>query len=243
MMPRRVWNAVFIAFLCHGLFILTARYRLSYDAYNHMFFADHYRLDWWSLWDPRWYTGFYVNSYPPLVHQLIAAASRLIGIDAAFGLILWIVLMLLPLAVYSFARIFLGKRSAGYATLGAAFLPSVYLTAHIFGQLPTLFATTLALFGAASLANYLERGKLHDLALTVSLATTAMAAHHATLLLQPFLILAVVMRISLNHAIKESQRSGKNIFAFSAAPWLLWIRVSNRCRYNGRVLPTTTCFP
>ena len=123
-----------------------------------MFFGDHYRMDWWSLWDARWYTGFQVNSYPPLVHQLIGALSHVIGIDAAFALILWMTLTLLPLAVYAFARIFVGKSSAGYAALGAAFLPSVYLTAHIFGQLPTLAAAVTALFSMAALNQYLRDG-------------------------------------------------------------------------------------
>ena len=219
------FGAVRLAFLFsaifHGALILAARYRLSYDAYNHMFFGDHYRLDWWSLWEPRWYTGFYVNSYPPLVHQLIGAASHIMGIDAAFGLILWIVLTLLPLSVYSFTRVFLGRSSAGYAAIGAAFLPSVYLTAHIFGQLPTLSATVLALFGAASLASYLQRGKLHDLALTVSLVATAMAAHHATLLFQPFLFLAVVTRLFSDHGATDPQRPEKRSSMLSVSSWLI----------------------
>ena len=84
-MPRHVRLAVLFSFLLHGALILAARYRLSYDAYNHMFFGDHYRMDWWSLWDARWYTGFAVNSYPPLVHQLIGALSHIIGLDAAFA--------------------------------------------------------------------------------------------------------------------------------------------------------------
>jgi hypothetical protein len=50
-MPRNVKLAVLLAFLLHGAFILSAQYRLSYDAYNHIFFADHYLRDWWSLWD------------------------------------------------------------------------------------------------------------------------------------------------------------------------------------------------
>jgi len=213
--------AVLFSFLLHGALILAARYRLSYDAYNHMFFGDHYRMDWWSLWDTRWYTGFQVNSYPPLVHQLIGALSHITGLDAAFAIILWAAVTLLPLALYSFARIFVGKASAGYAALGAAFLPSVYLTAHIFGQLPTLIATLLALFGAASLADYLKNGGLHNLALTIALVTTAMAAHHATLLLQPFLILAVVMRIVLNHGDTKTRRIKRKISVFSASPWLI----------------------
>src|SRR5690349_15735161 len=165
-MPRSVRAVMLCSFSLHGVLILMVRYRMSYDAYVHMFFADHYRMDWWSLWDVRWYTGFSVTSYPPLVHQLMALLSHMIGLDKAFAVILWITVTLLPLAIYAFARIFVGKASAGYASLGAAFLPSVYLTAHIFGQLPFMFATVFALFGAASLANYLREGGIHNFLLT-----------------------------------------------------------------------------
>ena len=194
-MPRNARLAVFFSFLFHGVLILTARYRLSYDAYVHMFFGDHYRMDWWSLWDTRWYTGFFVNSYPPLVHQLIGGLSHLVGIDAAFAMILWITVTLLPLAVYSFARIFAGKAASGYAALGAAFLPSVYLTAHIFGQLPTLAATVTALFSMAALNQYLGDGNRLNGVLTISLLSTVMAFHHATLLLLPWLVLAITARL------------------------------------------------
>src|ERR1051325_4250005 len=194
-MPRNVRLAVLCSFIVHGVLILTARYRLSYDAYVHMFFGDHYRLDWWSLWDPRWYTGFFVTSYPPLVHQLIGGLSHMTGIDAAFAILLWITVTLLPLAVYCFARIFVGKAASGYAALGAAFLPSVYLSAHIFGQLPTLDATMTALFSMAALNRYLQDGGRLNGILTVSLLGTVMAFHHATLLLLPWLVLAIVSRL------------------------------------------------
>jgi hypothetical protein len=200
-MTRNARLAVLFSFIFHGILILAARYRLSYDAYNHMFFGDHYRMDWWSLWEPRWYTGFYVNSYPPLVHQLIGALSHIIGLDAAFGLILWIVLTLLPPAVYSFARIFIGKASAGYAALGAAFLPSVYLTAHIFGQLPTLAATVTALFASVALTQYLRDGSRLNGVLAISLLSTIMAFHHATLLLLPWLVLAITSHLLITKQI------------------------------------------
>jgi hypothetical protein len=200
-MPRAVRIAVLSSFIFHGALILPARYRLSYDAYNHMFFGDHYRMDWWSLWDARWYTGFAVNSYPPLVHQLIGALGHWIGIDAAFALVLWATVTLLPLGVYSFARIFLGRSAAGYAALGAAFLPSVYLTAHIFGQLPTLAGTLTALFAMAALHRYLREGSRLDGALAVSLLSTVMAFHHATLLFLPWLALAVAAHIVLNRQV------------------------------------------
>ena len=193
-MPRIARFATALAFSLHGCLILAARYRSSYDAYVHMFFADHYRMDWWSLWDARWYTGFWVTSYPPLVHQLIALLSKVVGLDKAYAIVLWITVTILPLAVYYFARIFVGRTSAAYASLGAALLPSLFLSAHIFGQLPFLFGTVLALFGAASLARYLREGGPHNFALTVALMTTTTAAHHGVLLVQPFLLFTVVMK-------------------------------------------------
>ena len=201
-MTRTARLAVFFSFFVHGILILAARYRLSYDAYNHMFFGDHYRMDWWSLWDTRWYTGFHVNSYPPLVHQLIGALSHVIALDAAFGLALWITLTLLPLAVYSFTRIFLGRSSAGYAALGAAFLPSVYLTAHIFGQLPTLAAAVTALFAMAALHQFLRDGSRLNGALAISLLSTVMAFHHATLLFLPWLGIAIVTHLLVTAQIR-----------------------------------------
>ena len=65
MIPKRVRLALIAAFLVNGGLTLAGRYRLSFDAYTHMLLADHYRLDWWSLWDTRWFAGFSVTSYPP----------------------------------------------------------------------------------------------------------------------------------------------------------------------------------
>lgn len=196
--PKRVWLAVLVAFVCHGIFILSARYRLSYDAYTHMLFADHYAENWFSLWEPRWYTGFTVVSYPPLTHQLAALFVPLLGFDRAFALVLWIVTSLYPLGVYSFSRIFAGKTAATHAALASALLLPIYVTAYVFGQFPFLTGTLLSLFGAAALDGYLRKGGMHNLLLTLSLYAATMASHHATLILQPFLILAV----TVNHALE-----------------------------------------
>ena len=221
--------AVLFSALLHGVLILAARYRLSYDAYNHMFFGDHYRMDWWSLWDTRWYTGFFVNSYPPLVHQLIGASSHIIGLDAAFGLILWIALTLLPLAVYCFARIFLGRPAAGYAALGTAFLPSVYLTAHIFGQLPTLAAGVTALFAMSALNQFLREGTWLNGTLTVSLLSTVMALHHATLLFLPWLIISIISHLLITKKVPWQALAtrlfivgGVSVLAMSIVIWPFW---------------------
>ncbi len=224
-MPRHVRLAVLCSFLLHGALILAARYRLSYDAYNHMFFGDHYRMDWWSLWDTRWYTGFNVNSYPPLVHQLIGSLSHIVGIDAAFAFFLWVAVTLLPLAVYAFARVFVGKSSAGYAALGAAFLPSAYLTAHIFGQLPTLAAAVTVLFGMSALGQYLDNGNRLSGALAISLLSTVMAFHHATLLFLPWLVLAVSIHILIVRRVHWQTLARRLLLVgtFSAAMMVLVI--------------------
>lgn len=207
MIPQRVQRALLISFICHGFFILTVRYRLSYDAYTHMLFANHYAESWFSLWETRWYTGFTVVSYPPLIHQLIALFVPIFGVDAAFAFILWVVTTLYPLGIYAFSRIFTGKAAASYAALASAILLPIYVVAHIFGQLPFLASTLIALFGAASLNRYLREGGIHNLLLTVALTTTTMAAHHATLLLQPFLIFAVFINNLFHHGGIETLNS------------------------------------
>ena len=193
MTVRRVRLAVALAIACHGLFILTARYRLSYDAYTHMLFADHYASQWFSLWEPRWYTGFTVVSYPPLTHQLIALFIPLLGFDKAYALLLWLVTSLYPLGIYAFSRCFTGKAAASYAALASAVLMPIYVTAHIFGQLPFLTSTLTALLAAASFDRTLREGGRLNLALSVALIATAMAMHHATLMVHPFLLLAVLV--------------------------------------------------
>ena len=198
MIPKRVRRAVLLSFLFHGLLVLATRYRTSFDAYTHMFFADHYRLDWWSLWEPRWYTGFEINSYPPLVHQAIGLLSHLLGVEAAFALVFLTVLTAFPLGVYAFSRIFTGPATAGYAALGSAFLPSIYLSAHTFGQLPTLAGTLLALFAGAAFARYLRTGERLSGALAVALIAVVMASHHGTLLFLPWLLLAIVLHLRIS---------------------------------------------
>jgi hypothetical protein len=196
-MNRSLRLALALAITLHWPLVATRCYRLSYDAYVHMFFADHYRSAWWTLWEPRWYTGFSVASYPPLVHQIIALLSHIIGIENAWAIVLLSVLILLPVGVYAFAQQFVGRLAAGYAALTAATLPSIFLTAHTFGQLPTLAGLLGALWCLAALGNYLRAGRLNSWALAVSLVAVVTASHHGTLLFLPWGIMAVGVHTAL----------------------------------------------
>ncbi|MER3398892.1 MAG: hypothetical protein C4316_10290 [Chloroflexota bacterium] len=176
-------------------FVAGARYRQSYDAWTHMFFADHYRRDWWALWENRWYGGFPVVSYPPLVHQLIAFLAFGVGVEVAWALVLLTTLVLLPFVVSAFARRFVGSRASRYAGLLTPFIPAVPMVAHTFGQLPTLFGLTAALLGFGFLVDFLRTGRRVDGVRAGLWLVVADAAHHGTLLLVPWGVAAAALHV------------------------------------------------
>ena len=136
--------------------LLVGLHRTAFDTYVHIFLADHYRRWWFALEDLRWYTGFSVASYPPLVHQLIALISypaavfpgmlahllewpgvfqkepglyRYRGEEIGYALVLLACFSLLPVVVRRFAQIFVGKRAARMAAWLSLGLTRVWLTA------------------------------------------------------------------------------------------------------------------
>jgi len=149
-MRRSSWQLLAFNLIVAWPLVASARYRRSYDAWTHMFFADHYRRGWWELWEPRWYGGFPVVAYPPLVHQLIALLSFPLGVEIAWAMVLLSTLVALPFAFQAFARHIAGPRIAQRAAFLIPLLPSVHLTAHTFGQLPTLFGLMALLWGLAA---------------------------------------------------------------------------------------------
>ena len=60
--PRRLlaWSLAF-----NLPFVVLGVQRMAFDTYIHIFLADQYFQRWWSLWEPRWYLGFSMASYPP----------------------------------------------------------------------------------------------------------------------------------------------------------------------------------
>lgn len=204
-MNRRLRFALAFNLVAQTALVAAGRYRLSFDACTHMFFANHYAHGWWNLWEARWYTGFDVTSYPPLAHQFVSLISLLVGVETGFALALLALLGALPLGVYAFARIFVSPRAAGWASLVGAALPSVYLTAHTFGQLPTLAGLLAALFAVAVLARFLPSGGWRMGALAASLTAVAAAAHHGTLLFLGFAIPAIGLHILLARSTKPNR--------------------------------------
>ncbi len=243
-------NPSLLAILVNLPLILSGLPFGSFDAYTHIFFADHYRRTWFNLLEPRWFGGFSVASYPPLVHQLIAILSvpatvltSLSGAPAnvarfwseavAYDVVLLLVVACLPLAVTEFAKIFVPARAAHTAGWLAVGLPAFYLSAYSFGQLPTLFATTALLWTLALGWRFAHTGSWRDLVLATVWAGVTAAAHHAVLLLAVFAGAAMVGQVWLWPGSRQTRFKylwRLALFAACAAsfgalvlwPFLLW---------------------
>ncbi|MGB5371257.1 MAG: hypothetical protein WBN18_12580, partial [Flavobacteriaceae bacterium] len=153
----------------------------SYDALIHLFFADHYANSWFEPWDYRWYTGFTVQSYPPLVHQAIAILSYVGGLKFGMFTVAIMGVILFITGSYRFALLMTAnKKVAGYTTLLAVFSSTFVETLHIFGQLPSIIALSLLLHALPEIYQWLKTGKLRYLGTSLSLIAVTVTSHHVT---------------------------------------------------------------
>ncbi len=189
--------------------LLTGQVWHSYDFPTHLFFASHYQRSWWTLWEPRWFGGFDVASYPPLAHQLIALLGWVIGTASADGVLTGVAVVGYPVAVFGLARRYLGLGSARRAAALAVVTPSVLLAAYTFGQLPTLLGLDAGLFTALALGSYLERGGAPRLAVVAALAGTTVAAHHATFIFFGPPLLGIVALAELSRSAERRRLLGR----------------------------------
>src|SRR3981081_1868251 len=113
--PIPLLAIVLLALLIHGPLLLMQLPAGSFDANFHMFFASHYAQHWFNPWNPKWFGGFSQTTYPPLTHQWIALFSNVVGLNMAYMLVQLLAILLLPLGMYRFARIWVDERSASYA--------------------------------------------------------------------------------------------------------------------------------
>jgi len=175
-----------------------------------MFFAKHYMENWFSLWETKWYGGFWVTSYPPLSHQLIAALAKIIGLEYAFGVVLFTSIILLLYAAILFSENVLEIKSK-LSPILIIFTPSIYLFAYCFGQLPTILAFSFTLLSATyfrkALITKSKMSFLNMLQASLFASLTIMTHHVTTVLLLPSLILV----IALDHLIRLGLRRKKAV--------------------------------
>jgi hypothetical protein len=194
--PVLLW-ALAGALLLHGGLLLSGSYRRTYDAYVHIFFADHYARGWFTTWEPRWYTGFNTSSYPPAAHQLIAVVSRLTGLELAFVVVQTAVVVLLVLGVYRFSCLWVSPRAASWAAVAAVVSTGLAETVHTFGQLPTTLSLAFLLNALPFADEWIRHGRRRALVAAIACAAATTAAHHVTTLFGSVFFLGPVVVAAL----------------------------------------------
>ncbi|MFC2063308.1 hypothetical protein ACFLS8_05145 [Chloroflexota bacterium] len=185
-----------VAILFNLPLVLSGFQNFNFDSWNHMFFASSYTDSWFNTWEPRWFTGFSVTTYSPLVTQVMALLSFAVGLEASYVLLTMGAMVLISIAVYSFCRNFLANEHAVWAGLLSQILLSLYLAAYTWGQLPSLFAVSSSLFACTYLWRYLKDGRLKYLIISALLIGITAAAHHFTFIcFTPFLVVATSLTL------------------------------------------------
>jgi hypothetical protein len=180
--PIPLLAIVLVALAVHGPLLLMQLPAGSFDANFHMFFASHYAHHWFNPWNEKWFAGFSQTTYPPLTHQWIALLSNVVGLKMGYMLVQLIAILLLPVGVFRFARIWVEDRAASYAALGSVFLGALAFLAYQAGQLATISSAALYLNALPYFYEWMTASRFRSLIKGVVIALTAAAAHHVTLI-------------------------------------------------------------
>ncbi len=188
--------AILLGLLFHGT-VMAFTVENTYDAYVHMFFGGHYAETWFETWNYKWYTGFTMTSYPPLVHQIIAILSKVVGLKMAF--ITWgmIMVLLFVRGVYHFSQIWVDRVSAGYAALLAVISSSFIEALHVFGQLPSLTGIALLLNACPELYRWIKEEDRFRFFTGVTIVASVTAAHHVSTIFGMVFFVAPVLGVAV----------------------------------------------
>jgi len=212
---NRVWEdyigkklllvAMSIVLLTHAS-ILYYTMPQTYDAYVHIFFADHYSRFWFEPWEYRWYTGFLTISYPPLVHQMVGLISKVFPLKVAFCIYAIFLFEVLVIGIYRFAKLFFDKTTAGVAALVAVALSSIVETLHVYGQLPTLNGLSFLLNALPFLYQFIRTKRPVYLVMALTFLGVTISAHHVTALFGMIFFIAPTIFMALVDNLSERER-------------------------------------
>ena len=180
--PIPLLAIVLVALAVHGPLLLMQLPAGSFDANFHMFFASHYAHHWFDPWNEKWFGGFSQTTYPPLTHQWIALMSNVVGLKMGYMLVQLIAVLLLPVGVFRFAKIWVDDRAASYAALGSIFLGALAFLVYQAGQLATVASAALYLNALPYFYEWMTEASGRSLVKGVAVSLTAAAAHHVTLI-------------------------------------------------------------
>jgi hypothetical protein len=201
--PIPLLAIVLVALAVHGPLLLMQLPAGSFDANFHMFFASHYIHHWFNPWNEKWFGGFSQTTYPPLTHQWIALFSSVVGLKMGYMLVQLIAVLLLPVGVFRFARIWVEDRAASYAALGSVFLGALAFLVYQAGQLATVASAALYLNALPYFYEWMTEAKGRSLVKGIAVSLAAAAAHHVTLIFGVVLFAGPVLWIAILDARDE----------------------------------------
>lgn len=206
-----------MALMVHGPLLLMQLPAGSFDANFHIFFASHYAHHWFSPWNEKWFAGFSQTTYPPLTHQWIALLSTVTGLNIAYGLVQLAALVLLPVGVFRFGKLWVDDRSAAYAALASIFLGAVAFMVYQAGQLATVAATALYLNALPYFYDWSRFSQWRGLVKGLAMSLAAAAAHHVSLIFGLFFFALPVLALALFDAYNDETKKNTVAVAFRAA--------------------------
>jgi hypothetical protein len=192
-----------LALVVHGPLLLMQLPNGSYDANLHKFFASHYAQHWFDPWNPKQFTGFSQTSYPPMEQQWVALFSHVIGLNLAYMLVQFIAVLLLPIGVYRYARIWVNERAASYAAIGSVLLGSLAFLVYNAGQLSTTWAAPLYLLAVPYYYEWAREANWRSLLKGLVLLFAAASAHHVTLIFASFIFALPVVAMAIMDRHRE----------------------------------------
>lgn len=201
--PIPLLAIVLVALAVHGPLLLMQLPGGSFDANFHIFLASHYAHHWFNPWNEKWFAGFSQTTYPPLTHQWIALLSTVTGLKMGYMIVQLIAVLLLPVGVYRFAKIWVDERAASYAALGSVFLGALSFLVYQAGQLATVSSVALYLNALPYFYEWATQASFRSFLKGIAVSLTAAAAHHVTLIFGILFFAAPVLWIACRDARDE----------------------------------------
>ncbi len=214
--PIPLLAIVLVALAVHGPLLLMQLPSGSFDTNFHIFLASHYAHHWFNPWNEKWFAGFSQTTYPPLTHQWIALVSNVAGLKMSYMLVQLVAVLLLPVGVFRFARIWVDDRAASYAALGSIFLGALAFLIYQAGQLATITSAALYLNALPYFYEWSTQGSGRALIKGIAVSLTAAAAHHVTLIFGTVLFAGPVLWLVCMDAM-EGRTKGSLLASVSRA--------------------------
>jgi hypothetical protein len=194
--PIPLLAIILVALAVHGPLLLMQLPSGSFDTNFHIFLASHYAHHWFNPWNEKWFAGFSQTTYPPLTHQWIALFSTVFGLKLAYMLVQLIGVLLLPVGVFRFSKIWVNERAASYAALGSIFLGALAFLVYQAGQLATVTSAALYLNALPYFYEWASEASPRALLKGVVISWAAAAAHHVTLIFGVVFFVAPVLWVA-----------------------------------------------